>query len=192
MIAVIFGIQGVGKSTLVTEVLKDKPRFKRLYWGEYAFKLALEQKLVKTKDEIRELPVTVQKKLQKDVGKHLAEIIKKNHSADYVIETHAALKTRQGYMPGLTPQILDLIMPDIFIVIESDAKDIYHRRILDETRKREHDKTIKDIQLNLDTTRLFAADFSTHTGANLMFVENVEDNLDIAVDNVVKALELYN
>jgi len=191
MIAVIFGIQGVGKSTLVKTVIEKRPNIKRLYWGEMALNEAKKQGLVEKIDEIRTLTVPVQKKLQKIVGKEISDTINNDRSKDYIIETHAALKTKQGFMPGFTKEMLEEIKPDIFVVIESHAMDIYHRRIFDTERKRDHDKSVKEIQLNLDATRWFASNFCIATGANLLIVENIEDNVNVAVDTVVEALDLY-
>ena len=126
------------------------------------------------------------------VCRNIANTLDEDRSKNYIIETHAALKTRQGYLPGLTPEILAMLKPELFIVIESDARDIYHRRILDESRKRDHDKTITDIQLNLDATKWFATNFTIFSNASLMVVKNVEDNLDSAINEVVAALSLYD
>src|SRR4029079_14011557 len=184
MIAVVFGIQGVGKSSLVNVVLEQNKSFMKLYWGGAALKAAQAYGRAQDLDEVRNLSVSEQKRLQKIVAEEFAMEINANPQQNYIIETHAALKTKQGFMAGFTPEILTLIKPDIFFIVESYAIDIYHRRILDESRKRDHDKTVREIQLNLDATRWFATTFSVLTGANLMVIENVEDNLDVAVNKV--------
>ena len=191
MIAVVFGIQGVGKSSLVQAVIKEKPDFTLLHWGKYALKVAMEDGLAQDVDQVRNLPVAVQKVLQKKVAKIFTDIINGARDKNFIIETHSALKTQQGFMAGFTPAILDAVKPDIFFVIESHAIDIYHRRILDESRKRDHDKTVREIQLNLDATRWYATNYSVLSGANLIMVENVEDNLDIAVTKVTEVLDRF-
>jgi adenylate kinase len=191
MVAVVFGIQGVGKSSLVQAIVKGRGDFTRLYWGENSLKTAQQEGLAQDVDQVRNLPVAEQKILQKKVGMKFADTINSDRTKNYVIETHAALKTQQGFMAGFTPEILEAIKPDIFFVIESHAIDIYHRRILDETRKRDHDKTVREIQLNLDATRWFATTFSVLSGANLMMIENVEDNLDVAVTKIAEVLDIY-
>jgi adenylate kinase len=94
-------------------------------------------------------------------------------------------------MAGFTPEILEKLKPVVFFVIEAHAIDIYHRRILDETRKRDHDKTVKEIQVNLDATRWYATTFSILSCANMVLIENVEDNLDIAIDRMGEVLRSY-
>lgn len=191
MVAVIFGIQGVGKSSIAKGVVAERKDFTRIHWGEYSLAAAKEDGLANDIDEVRMLPVRDQKKLQLRVSRNIANLFDEDRTKNYLIETHAALKTRQGYIPGFTPEILAMLKPELFIIIESDAKDIYHRRVTDETRKRDHDKTIADIQLNLDSTKWFATNFTIFSNASLMVVKNVEDNLDSAVNEVIKALGLY-
>ena len=192
MVAVIFGIQGVGKSSIAKGVVAERKDYTRIHWGQHSLSAAKEDGLANDIDEVRKLPVRDQKMLQLRVSRNIANLLDEDRTKNYIIETHAALKTRQGYMPGLTPEILAMLKPELFIVIESDAKDIYHRRILDETRKRDHDKTVEDIQLNLDATKWFATNFTIFSNASLMVVKNVEDNLDIAVNEVLSALKLYD
>lgn len=191
MVVVIFGIQGVGKSSITKGVVDIRKDFERIHWGHYAIEAAKLDNLASDIDEVRKLPVREQKRLQLRVARNIANTLDEDRNKNYIIETHSALKTRQGYIPGLTPEILEMLKPELFIVIESDASDIYHRRVLDETRKRDHDKTLADIQLNLDTTKWFATNYTIFSNASFMVVKNVEDNLDYAVNEVVDAINIY-
>ena len=191
MIAVIFGIQGSGKSSVVQEIIKKRPNFERFYWGGFSTDLAIKNGLVDNIDEIRALPVQVQKKLQLTALKEIQKIVEQNKDKNFIIETHAALKTLQGYMPGLTPEILNKLKPELFVVIETNAKDIYQRRINDTTRNRRHDKSIEEVQLNIDATRWFASNYTISSDATLMIVDNTEGNMEKAVDEIIASLDLY-
>lgn len=232
MIAIIFGIQGVGKSTMVRKIIEKSQRanWTLLQWGETAFDICVKQGIIRVgdyaeieqkkvvlsdekrgvaiikqgddeyiyvkdqnsikvaKDEIRHLSLKVQKQLQKEVVNYFRKLIGGDEQTNYIIETHAALKTKQGYLPGLPKEFLQSVVPDIYVIIEADAKDIYQRRLLDKERKREHDKTVQDVQTNLDTTRYFTSAFAAVTHSPMYIVQNQEGQADAAAQEVADVL----
>jgi adenylate kinase len=232
MVAVIFGIQGVGKSTIVKKVIEktEQADWTLLQWGEAAFDLCLKQGIIRVgdyselddceilyedkrtdvaivklngnemiytksqeniklaKDEIRHLNLKVQKKIQKEVAKSYATLINEDAKSNYIIETHAALKTKQGYLPGLPKDFLQSVDPDIYVIIEANADEIFVRRLLDKERKRDHDKTTKDVQTNLDTTRYFTSSFAAVSHSPMLIVENKEKRADEAAQEIAEVL----
>lgn len=228
MLAVIFGIQGVGKSTIVRMVMQksSQANWTLLQWGEVAYDMCLKHGIIRVgdysvldsaeiisedkkngiaiirhnkeeviyvknqehiklaKDEIRHLNINTQKKLQKEVANYFKSLINSDSKANYIIETHAALKTKQGYLPGLPKDFLQSTDPDIYVIIEANADEIFVRRLLDKERKREHDKTTKDVQTNLDTTRYFASTFAAVSHSPLLIVENKEKRADDAAEEI--------
>jgi adenylate kinase len=228
MIAIIFGIQGVGKSTVVRLVQEHFPEdtWTHLQWGDAAFDACLKKGIIcvgdyeqlqkgevtyedrkhglaivnddrseviyvkdqleikSAKDEIRNLNLKTQKKLQKEVANHFKDLINANPKDNFLIETHAALKTKQGYLPGLPNDFLETVAPDIYVIIEANADEIFVRRLLDKERKREHDKTTKDVQINLDTTRYFASAFAVVTHSPLLIVDNKEKRAAETADEI--------
>jgi adenylate kinase len=235
MIAVVFGVQGVGKSSVVQQVLgKLTPDlWQHLRIGDNAFELAQAKGLIKVadyttlqagkvisedpekgvaivrdqgmetiyvkeqanineaRDYMRNLNVAAQKVLQKEIMEHYIGIFAANPAGHFLVETHAALKTKQGYIPGLREDFLEAAKPDLFSVIEADANDIYQRRLNDPTRKRDHDKSVKDVQINLDTTRYFASDFAFDAHSPLLIVQNEQGKLEAAAAAIVDALERF-
>lgn len=235
MIAVVFGIQGVGKSSVVRKALAAFPEntWDLLQWGEIAYELCVKDGIIKVgdyselkdatisyedkrssiaiiqdgkdesiyvkdqanikqaKDEIRNLNIRTQKKIQKAVAKYFKALIENDPRGNFLIETHAALKTKQGYLPGLPKEFLDATDPDIFIILEANADEIFVRRLMDKERKREHDKTTKDVQTNLDTTRYFASSFATQSHSPLLIVENKEKRMDEAAAEIAEVLKKF-
>lgn len=232
MIAVIFGIQGVGKSTIVRKVMEKSSQadWELLQWGETAFDICIKEGIIRVgdyselqdcqiiyedkrtnvaiidngkseviyvkdqeqiklaKDEIRHLNLKVQKRLQHAVANAYKLLINGDGKTNYIIETHAALKTKQGYLPGLPKDFLESVDPDVYVIIEANADEIFVRRLLDKERKREHDKTTKDVQTNLDTTRYFASTFAAVSHSPLFIVENKEKRADDAAQEIVDVL----
>jgi len=235
MLAIVFGIQGVGKSSVVSKVLESFPKdeWLRLQIGDNAFELAQQKGLIKVadykaltsgkvivedpekgiaiirdqgvetiyvkdpanmmeaRDYMRSLNVASQKILQKEILEHYIKIFAENPGGNFLIETHAALKTKQGYIPGLPEDFLNRTKPDIYIIIEADATEIFNRRVNDPTRKRDHDKSVKDVQINLDTTRYFASNFAFDTHSPLFIVQNEQGKLDEAAAAIVDVLERF-
>ena len=236
MIVILFGIQGVGKSSVVN---KAKASFPEGFWthmqlGDNAFDLAIQDGIIKIeeyqpqpqdkivmqepekgiflvernrvesiyikskddialgRDYIRFINVQTTKILQKDIFDFYANYIKSNPDKNFLIETHAALKTKQGYLPGLSLDFLKDIQPDAFIIIEADAEKIFERRINDTTRKRDHDTTLKDVQKNLDITRYYASSYATSVISPLIIVDNIEGQLDETAHDLSEILKRFN
>jgi adenylate kinase len=190
MIAVVFGIQGVGKSAVLGR-LQEKTSVERIYWGGVTTELAIKEGLIKNVDEIRKLNVPTQKRLQVAAADIVLKQIDANKGKNIIVETHAALKTPQGFMPGFTQEILNKIKPDVFIVLEAHPENIYQRRVNDPTRVRDHDKSVVEIDVNLRATRWFASVYSVLSDGTLYILENKQDDLDFAVDKIIELLNLH-
>lgn len=234
MITIVFGIQGVGKSTIVKGILnKMHSGWEHKQWGDLMFEQALAEKVIAFegdtivpveeiysdnergvkivvdpqgsqmiriragadlkagKDEIRYLDQKTQLRLQKAIGDTLAVEIESNPQKNFLIETHAALKTKQGYLPGLSTEFLTKVKPDLYIIIEARADEIFVRRLTDKTRKREHDKTTQDIQINLDVTRYFAGSCAVISHSPLFIVQNKEKLQEDAVNELAEVLNSF-
>lgn len=236
MKVILFGIQGVGKSSVVNKALSHFPSnfFTHMQLGDNAFELAIEDGIIRIeeyisepqdrvlmsepdkgiylvernrvetiyiknkedlnlgRDYIRFINVQTTKILQKDIFKYYQDYINNNSDKNFLIETHAALKTKQGYLPGLSVEFLETIQPDAFIIIEADAEKIFERRINDKTRKRDHDSTLKDVQKNLDITRYYASCYATTVISPLIIVDNIEGKLDETANDLANILKRFN
>lgn len=187
MIAVVFGIPGVGKTSIVNEVTQ-KLGLEYIHPGQFMLEIATKKGIVDHVDKIRKLSLHEQHELQEEMAKTVAKVVEHGPEKNYIIDTHAIVKTPQGYFPGLRNVFFDLLKPDIFFVVESDPERIMHRRAMDDTRVREDDKTLKDIILHIDLTRDFATAYAVKTQANFSVIENVEGDLDKGVDEMAGIL----
>ena len=190
MVAVVFGIPGVGKSTIVTMV-KDKLDLVYIHPGNTMFEIAKEQGIVTEVDDMRKLKLTVQQKLQEQMAQKIADMIKENPGKSFIIDTHAIVKTPQGYFPGLRSVFFELISPDIYIVVESDPLEIFQRRMSDQSRTRTDDHSLKDIVLHIDLTRDFASAYSIQSQANFAVIENKQGQIEQAVEELSGMLSRY-
>lgn len=187
MIAVAFGIPGVGKSS-ITKPVVEKLGIERIHWGHIAFEIAKEKNIVDNIDMLRRQNLNIQKEIQSESVDRIVEQISKNPDRNYLIETHAALKTPQGYLGGLNQDSIEKIKPEVIIVYEAEPGHVYHRRMVDPTRDRSDDTTIDEVKLNLDITRHYAANFAVLAAGTLFIITNKEGDLDYAVGRTTEAL----
>lgn len=179
---VIMGLPGVGKTSVVKEVL-NKTNLKHLHWGNLSEKVAKEMGVIKNIDELRNSDPQKQIDVRNEVVKEILEVAR---NGDILIETHAALKGPHGYFPGLTQEIIKEINPDVFIVVEAGAEFIMKRRKGDKTRERKDDITLWDVEESIFVTRSMVSTYAVLAEGTVFFVENKEGDLDYAVNRIVE------
>ena len=187
---IIVGIAGVGKTTIVSkvvEILKAKKISVSVsIFGSIMFEEA-KKKGITSRDELRKLSVPEQKKLQPMAAKKISSL-----SDDVVIvDTHAFIATKEGFYPGLPHNVLEILMPDSFIVISARPEEIYNRRMKDTTRNRDI-ISIDAIKKELDVTSAMLSTCSILCGSPIKMVLNSEGKVDEAAKGIVNAMGYNN
>ncbi|HLD03774.1 MAG TPA: AAA family ATPase [Candidatus Dojkabacteria bacterium] len=192
MRAIIFGIGGVGKTSVVDEVVKAFP-IERLLWGTYAVEMAKQEKIINENeyDQLRKQNTAVQKRLQLKVAKLFADKMNAAPDKNFLIETHAALKTPQGYFLGCNFEILQLLKPDLIIVVSAIPDLILKRRAQDPSRTRKDDRTVAEVAYHLNLTSWLAASFAAISGAVILEVENKEGDIPYAANIILATLKSF-
>lgn len=131
---VVASVPGAGKTTVLNFVKKKLPSAKIINVGDLILELAKEKYKIKNRDELRKrLTLEQQRELQEEAYKKIAEM-----KGKYIfVDTHLAIKTPKGYFPGISKQTVELIKPEMIIVLEFPPKDILERRLKDKKRVRE-------------------------------------------------------
>ena len=180
MRAVISGIPGVGKSTILTMVSK-KSQYEIINFGSLMLDMAKELDLVKTRDDIRKLEVDTQRNLQKATSNKLGKM------DNIIIDTHMSIKSPAGYLPGLPAWVLTELMVSSYFLIESTPEEIMRRRENDPTRSRDED-TVKDIDEHQQVNRYYAVAYSVYSGATIKYIYNPDNHPEIAAENILMGL----
>ena len=185
---VIIGIPGVGKTTLLSKIVKiltdNKKNVTRISFGTLMFEVAKENGLI-DRDDLRKLPVTEQQRLQKIA----AEKIASQNEEIVIIDTHAFINSPEGYYPGLPEHVLKIIQPTNFISVSAKPEEIYNRRMRDDTRNR--DKiTLPNIKKELDVQSGMISACAVITGSPVKHILNGEGKVDEAADKIIKAIGL--
>lgn len=124
---VLVAVPGAGKSTTLQILKKMKPDVKIVNFGDVMFEIAKEKYGIKDRDEMRKkLSLEEYRKLQLEAARRISEI-----KGDVIIDTHLAIKTPNGYYPGLPTEVARLLMPDVIVLMEFNPSIILERRLKD-------------------------------------------------------------
>ena len=172
-VIVVTGIPGVGKTTVMKKAAEGM-KIEFVTFGTVMSEIALEQKLVAHRDEMRKLSLLQQRDLQIKAAKKISLM------GTVIVDTHCTIKTPKGYMPGLPEWVLKELKPTSIVVVEADPAEIYGRRTRDTTRSRDVDST-EQIAEHQFVNRAAAMAYAALTGATVKIVYNHDDALDDAV-----------
>jgi adenylate kinase len=183
--AVIVGIPGVGKTTVITratEMLSQKRKATVVVFGTIMFEEAKKMGL-KSRDEMRMMPIEDQRRLQEMAAQRITEM-----KDDIVlIDTHLFINTEEGYYPGLPMRLLSIMKPTNMVMVAADATEITERRKTDQTRQRDI-ASAENIQKELDISRIMVASCSILTGAPFAIIMNNNGQVGEAAANIAKIL----
>ena len=183
--AIIVGIPGVGKTTVITraaEMLNLKHKTTVVVFGTVMFEEAKKMGL-KSRDEMRRMPVEDQRKLQEMAAQRIAEM----RDDIVLIDTHLFINTGEGYYPGLPMRLLNIMKPTNMVMVAADPNEIAERRKTDQTRQRDI-VSAENIQKELDISRVMVASCSILTGAPFAIIMNRDGGVEEAAANITKML----
>lgn len=183
--AIIVGIPGVGKTTVITraaEMLSQKRKATIVTYGTLMFEEA--QKMgVKNRDEMRRLPVEQQRRLQEMAAKRIADM----NDDVVIVDTHLFISTLEGYYPGLPMRLLTIMNPTNLVMVAADPQEITDRRKNDPTRQRD-EASPQAIKNDLDISKMMLASCSILTGAPFAVVLNGDGKVDEAAAGIADML----
>jgi adenylate kinase len=184
---IIVGIPGVGKTTVVSkvvELLKEKQISVSVFiFGTVMFEEAKKTKGIQNRDDLRKLSVREQKELQSMAARKIASIT----DEAVIVDTHAFISTKEGFYPGLPHNVLEILMPDSFIMITARPEEIYNRRMKDTTRNRDI-VSIDAIKKELDVTSAMLSTCSILCGSPIKMVLNTQGKIDDTAKGIVNAM----
>jgi adenylate kinase len=189
-VIVVTGIPGTGKTTVCNETLKlaeqTRKKIQAVNYGSIMVELSRKRGKNLHRDELRRSGLTFQRNLQaeaaKTISKKTGEV-----DGDLIVDTHMSIKTANGYLAGLPFHVLQLLNPDIFILVEAEPHEVLSRRFRDKTRKR--DKVLEDeIMEETLFSRLMAVACAVLTGASVKIVKNPAGKQAEAAEEIIKLL----
>jgi adenylate kinase len=184
--AVIVGIPGVGKTTVISEVQsilqKRGMNAETAVFGTLMFEQA-NKKGLKNRDEIRNLSITDQRNLQEDAAKKISGM----RARVIIIDTHLFIKTSEWYYPGIPLNVSQIISPTHLLLIIADAGEIRLRRQADTTRHRDLPSK-EDIQREIDLSMMMIVSLANLTGSPFTMIENNNNQAEKAAQDIARIL----
>jgi adenylate kinase len=172
-VIVVTGIPGVGKTTVLKEFAKIIGNHKKeigfVTYSSIMVEIATNEGFIVNRDDLRHLSIETQKAIQEKAAKRIAEMSK--DKIIQIIDTHMIIRTNIGYWAGLPLNVLKLVKPDLFILIEAEPDEILSRRRKDDSRRR--DEVLQsEIDEELAYSRSVAASCATYTGSPIKSLKN--------------------
>lgn len=187
-VVVIAGTPGAGKTTVLNRAMEELEKrgisYRVVNYGDIMLEIARERKLVEHRDEMRKLDPEIQKEIQREAARRIAEMARGDN---VIVDTHCTIKTPKGYLPGLPRWVLEELSPQIIVLIEAHPEEILMRRIEDTSRVRDIER-LRDIRIHQQMNRAAAMAYAMMTGASVKIIENHNNALEIAVEELVETL----
>lgn len=166
------GIPGVGKTSVLNE-LQDLAQQSNFDLTIVNFGTAMNEIMRGLgrnmhRDDMRQQTIETQKRTQ-ELAAH--EIMKRAEQGLVMIDTHMFVSTPSGMWAGLPRNILDIIKPELLVLIEANPEHIAARRRGDLSRKREQSLS-EGIAFDLEWSRAIAAASAVETGAPVKVIRN--------------------
>lgn len=135
-IAALVGVPGVGKTSL-SRGLARAHGYRHVNYGEVMLEVAMSKGLASNQEEMFDLEFEVQESIWKEAAfrvKRYAE-----GSSKILMDLHGVDSSKSGYLISLP---IEIVSPDVIVVVESSYENIVNRRISDSTRNR----PVEDLQ----------------------------------------------
>lgn len=187
---IVTGIPGSGKSTvcsLVEKLVKEAGvEASVINYGTVMMGILEKHGRSMERDAMRKDNLDTQRKLQKEVAETLSERMSQLPGVK-IIDTHMSIKTPEGYLAGLPYHVLQVLKPEMLVLVEAKPRETSFRRMKDAGRKRD-EATEKAVEEELLFSRLMAGACAVLAGAPVRTVVNDEGKHEEAATEIVKAL----
>lgn len=188
---IVTGIPGTGKSTvcnIAKRLASDTgSKISVINYGTATMEILQQHGQNMERDAMRKADLDFQCEMQKKVAEMLSEKISKIDGTT-IVDTHMAIKTPYGYLPGLPRHVLQLLKPRMLVLIEAKPSEITSRRLKDATRQRgtSIEEAVKE---ELMFSRLMAGACAVLAGIPVKIVINAQGKQEEAAREILKMVE---
>ena len=195
MIAILVGLKGSGKTTLMKKLLEKRSDIKHIVAGDYFAEYYKKRGLNRDQGD-KGIDSSEHFKIQKGVFREIRKEADKYDNV--IIDTHGFLTKKEGFYPGLPLFVLEELRPDMIIGLEFNPEEILKRRTKDVKelgRERSAAVTLEGVKLEYQVQRnyLFAA--SAMIGCTVKLLQRFESEkyeFEHVEKNVKELLEIFD
>jgi adenylate kinase len=178
-IATLVGVPGVGKTSLC-RYAAGALGYRHVNYGELMLDVAMSNDMASTQDEMFTLDLEVQQSIWKAAAIQVLEM--KKISTNILLDLHGIDRSDLGYIISLP---IEIISPDIIIVVESSYENITLRRYTDESRNRCMED-MKSVEEHMEMLRMSMMACSIICGSYLKVLVN--DNFERCLNELKDVL----
>ncbi|MBS7650341.1 MAG: adenylate kinase [Candidatus Bathyarchaeia archaeon] len=170
---IVTGTPGVGKSTVLEELSKlamqENLKVEIVNFGTVMSRLLEAEGKKLHRDMIRRQDLNLQRRIQLEAAEKIAGM----EGEVTIVDTHVAVKTSLGYLPGLPEHVLKRLKPNLIIMVEAEPAEIEERRRRDQDRMRIENEA-GEVSTDIEWSRRMAAACSVIAGVPVKTVKNFE------------------
>lgn len=162
-LAVVVGVPGVGKTSLCRRV-SPSMGYHYINYGELMLEIARKLQVASTQDEMFKLTLDLQYKIWRKAAEHIKD------QKEVLLDLHGLDKSQKGYLISLP---LEVLKPQIIILVETTYENVVKHRIYDKYRVRpvETYKNLKEEMRLLRTSMILC---SAMIGSYFVILKNNE------------------
>jgi adenylate kinase len=175
---VVTGVPGVGKTTLCRRVSKEL-NYNYVNYGDLMLEISRSRDLASTDLQMFSLDLEIQHEIWKSAALKIKDM------KGVIVDLHGVDQSEIGYIISLP---LEIIKPDIILIVESSKDKIFRQRNKD-AKKRIID-TIESLTEHMDVLRNTMASCSVILGCNFAVLEN--DNFEECLIQMKNILSTIN
>lgn len=158
-VVLVFGVPGVGKTTLITEALNELFSYKRLSGGSLINAELSESE----RDQLRKMSSSDILFNQKVLVHNFKKYRARNPSDNILFDGHCAVKHEEGIL-DIPVEIIEALEPDKILFLKEDAGEIIKRRNLDKERPGREVEEIQEIEAFQSYQRSICENYATTLG----------------------------
>jgi adenylate kinase len=166
-IAALVGVPGVGKTSLSRSAARELG-YNYVNYGELMLEVAMSRDLASNQDEMFKLESDVQQSIWKDAAIKVEKM--KEFSTKILIDLHGVDQSDMGYIISLP---IEIISPELIVVVESSYENIIMRRYSDKSRIRSIEN-MKRVMEHMEILRVTMLAYSVIYGSYITFLDNYD------------------